>query len=364
MSAINIVPGPTGKSFPPPPDWNRAGWRIAQVANVVVTVTLIVSLVLWPATALRVMWNLLIPVLPASFLIAPQLWRGICPLATLNQWSSGLLGRRQLGGRLLIAANALGILLLVLMVPARRFLFNENGPVLAGTIAIVALAALILGALFDGRAGFCNAVCPILPVERFYGQHPLLTLDNRRCDRCSLCITKGCLDLAPAKSFAQAIGPAVGRHRWLTTTYGIFAGALPGFIIGYFTTSNVSWTAAPGVYLWVALCSAGSYVAATVVVRVLGLTGPVSLALLAALAVALYYWWAAPLIAGLLFVPPAGAFVARGAALALVAFWLVRAWPHLKANRSRVPGSSGPARETQVAKSEEQTPSGEQNKST
>ena len=204
-------------------------------------------------------------------------------------------------------------------------------------------------------------MCPILPVERFYGQHPLLTLDNRRCDRCSLCITKGCLDLAPAKSIFQAIGPAVGRHRWLTTTYGIFAGALPGFIIGYYTTSNVSWTAAPGVYLWVALCSAGSYVATTVVVRVLGLTGPVSLALLAALAVVLYYWWAAPLIAELLYVPPAGMFVA---ALALVAFWLVRAWPHLKANRSRVPSSSGPARETQVAKSEEQTPSGEQNRST
>lgn len=363
MSASDSVPVPTGSPFSPLRDWNRTGWRVARVAILVVTGTLIIGLVLWPAIALRVMWDLLIPLLPASFLIAPQLWRGICPLATLNQWSSGSFGRRQLSGRLLIAANTLGILLLVLLVPARRFLFNENGPALAVTIAIVAVAALILGALFNGRAGFCNAVCPILPVERFYGQHPLLKLDTRCCDKCTLCIPKGCLDLDPTKSIAQAIGPAVGRHRWLTTTYGIFGGALPGFIIGYYTTSNVPWTAASGVYLWVALCSAGSYLATTVMVRVLGLTGPVSLALLAASAVALYYWWAAPLIAESLYLPPLGGLVGRGAALALVAFWLMHTWPLLQAKRSEVFDCPRPARETHAAKSEERTPSGEHDSS-
>lgn len=361
MSATDSVAGRTGRPFPPPPDWSRAGWRIAQVANVVVTVTLILSLVLWSATALRVIWNLLIPMLPASFLIAPQLWRGICPLATLNQCSSGRLGRRQLGGRLLIAANALGILLLVLLVPARRFLFNENGPALAAAIAIVAVAALILGAFFDGRAGFCNAVCPILPVERLYGQHPLWNLNNRRCDRCTFCIPKACLDLHPAKSIAQAIRPMIGRHRWLTTTYGMFAATLPGFVIGYYTTGNVPWNAALAVYLWVALCSAGSYVVTTVVVRVLGLTGPVSLSLLAASAIVLYYWWAVPLIAEALDVPAAGVLAGRGAAFALVAYWLVRTWPHLRDNRGNGPDFSWPARETQVTRSGEQTHSGEQN---
>jgi hypothetical protein len=301
-----------------------------------VTVALLVALVAWPGVALRVLWDLLIPVLPASFLIAPQLWRGVCPLGTLNQWTGGSLGRRQLNGRLLTAANAVGILLLVLMVPARRFVFNENGPALAATIAAVAVLALTLGALFGGRAGFCNAVCPVLPVERLYGQYPLRGLDNRRCDRCTVCIPKGCLDLDPIRSFAHAIGREAGRHRWLTTTYGAFAAALPGFIVGYFTLGNVPWTAAAGVYLWVALCSAGSYLAATAVVRVFGLTRPVGLALLAASAVALYYWWAAPLIAGLLGVPPAGAVVGRAAALALVAVWLVRAWSRLRAERGTV----------------------------
>lgn len=324
----------TTRALFPPTDWNRALWRIAQAAGVATTVALVASLVLWPAIAQRVLWNLLIPVLPASFLIAPRLWRGVCPLATLNQCSSGLLGRRQLSGRWLTAANALGILLLAILVPARRFLFNENGPALAATIAIVAVSALVLGAFFDRRAGFCNAICPVLPVERFYGQYPLWKLRNRRCDKCSLCIPKGCIDVDPGKSIVQAIGPAVGGHRWLTTTYGVFAAALPGFIVGYYTTSNVPWTAALAVYFWIALCSAASYVATTIVVRVLGLTGPFSLALLAATAVVLYYWWAVPLIVESLGVPEAGVFVGRGMALALVAFWLVHTWPLLRPNRN------------------------------
>lgn len=301
-----------------------------------VTVALIVGLVAWPAIALSVLWDLLIPVLPASFLIAPQLWRGICPLATLNQCSSGLLGRRQLSGRLLVAANAAGILLLVLMVPARRFAFNENGPALAATIVAVAALALSLGALFGGRGGFCNAVCPVLPVERFYGQHPIWGLDNRRCDRCTVCVPKGCLDLDPPRSFSHAMGREVGRHRWLTTTYGAFAAAFPGFIVGYFTLDNVPLTAALDVYVWVVLCLAGSYLAAAAVVLTFGLGREVSLAILVAAAVGLYYWWAAPRVAGALGVPETGPVLLRSAMLALVAVWLVHAWPRLRSDRGKV----------------------------
>ena len=71
----------------------------------------------------------------------------------------------------------------------------------------------------------------------------------------------------------------------------------------------------------------------TVLVWSLGLTRPVSLAMLAASAVATYYWWAAPLISESLHVPVAWTFVGRGAALALVAFWMVRTWPYLQSDR-------------------------------
>jgi hypothetical protein len=336
MAASDMLSRPARMDLLPRWDWARMAWRTLRVANIAVVVVLILGLVFWPVIVLRILWNLLVPILPLSFLIAPQLWRGICPLATLNQWSGGLFARRQLHGRLLTAANTLGILLLVLLVPARRFVFNENGPALAATIVTVAFAALILGALFDRRAGFCNAVCPILPVERLYGQHPLLQVDNRRCDRCTLCIPRGCLEQDPAKSITQAIGTAISGHRWLTTSYGILTACLPGFIVGYYTTSNGPWSIAPGLYLWIALCSATSYLITTVAVRVLGLTGPASLALLAAVAILLYYWWAVPLIAETLQVPAAGVWIARGAAFAVVACWLAHAWPKLQGRLRKV----------------------------
>lgn len=308
----------------------QIGWRSARVAGLVATGVLLVGLVLRPQLALWVLWNLLIPILPATFVISPLLWRGVCPLATLNEWSSSLAGQRRLPDRLLAAANTLGIVLLILMVPARRFLFNENGPALAATIAVVAVLAVILGSLYDRRAGFCNAICPVLPVEKLYGQHPLLKLSNPRCDHCTACVPKGCLDVAPPKSFIQGIGRTQGQYGWLATTHGIFAAALPGFIVGYYSLDNVAWSAALAVYLRMGLCCLASYVATVVVVRLLGLSLSLSLALLAAASVTLYYFWAVPLIVAALNLLPACIPVLWAAVLVLVAGWLWRAWPHLQ----------------------------------
>jgi hypothetical protein len=48
---------------------------------------LLVGLVVESATTLSLLWNLVIPLVPASLLVAPQLWRNVCPLATLNMVS-------------------------------------------------------------------------------------------------------------------------------------------------------------------------------------------------------------------------------------------------------------------------------------
>ena len=63
---------------------SRAAWGAARLMALAATVILITALVVRPEVAQRVLWNVLIPLLPASFLITPALWRGICPLATLN----------------------------------------------------------------------------------------------------------------------------------------------------------------------------------------------------------------------------------------------------------------------------------------
>ena len=55
-----------------------------------------------------------------------------------------------------------GLVLFHLMVPARHFLFNQNGVALAITIVAVGGLALLLGSMFPVRSAFCNALCPVL----------------------------------------------------------------------------------------------------------------------------------------------------------------------------------------------------------
>lgn len=308
----------------------RAFWRTAQVLGLVVTVVLIVGFFVQPDLALSVLWNVMIPILPATFLITPALWRGLCPLATLNTVSNGLVSRRSIPARALPSVGAVGIVLLVVLVPARRFLFNEHGVALAVVVIAVAVAALALGAVFDLKAGFCNAICPVLPVEKLYGQHPFVRLPNPHCVPCTMCTPKGCLDLVPKKSALQAIGPAQRSTAWLKTAYGIFAAAFPGFVVGYFMTADSPLTAAPSIYLTVALWAGGSYLAVALIVWVSKVGAGVVLPVLAAAAVGLYYWFVAPTMAATLGVAVAGAWIIRSAALVLVGVWLWRALRRLR----------------------------------
>lgn len=318
----------------------RIAWRAVQGIGLIATLLLIIGLIVRPALALGILWNVLIPLLPASFLITPALWRGVCPLATLNMTTNGLAGRRRLPPAAVRAADLLGILLLALLVPARRFLFNENGPALAGTILAITAAALLLGAFLDAKAGFCNSFCPVLPVEKLYGQHPLLQVGNPRCAGCTLCVPKGCIDLGSTRAAVQALGRGCGSRRWLMTPFGIFAAALPGFVVGYFTTADTSLVFAGAVYQHIGIWACGSYLAVVLVVCGLRLPSPLTLALLAAAAVSLYYWFAAPLMATWLLMAGTGTALLRGGALALVAFWLCHAGVQA---RSRQAGRDRPA---------------------
>ncbi len=302
-------------------------WRTGQLLAVAATVVLVIGLFTLPGAALNVLWNITIPLLPATFLISPAIWRNVCPLATLNTLANGLAGRRALTGNVIQAAGLVGIVLLGILMPARRFLFNANGTALAVLIIAVALAALLLGTAYDLKAGFCNAVCPVLPVERLYSQRPLVTLSNPRCVPCTMCTTRGCIDLAPAKSIAQTLGRARRSHAWLTTGYGAFAAAFPGFVVGYYSIQDEPLAAAGSVYITIVAWAGGSYLLTQLVVRAWRVSAAMATLVLAAAAGGLYYWFAAPLIASALGISGVGTVAIRAAALTLVAFWLWRAVP-------------------------------------
>jgi len=302
----------------------RRGHGLAQLLGVGLTVVLLVGLVVSPTVTLHVLWDMVIPLLPAVFLLNPMLWRNVCPLATLNSFTGQRVASRPLDGRALRISWALGIALLLVMVPARRFLFNVDGPALAATIVAVAVLAVAGGLLYARRAGFCNAICPVLPVEKLYGQHPLVRLPSARCAACSLCTPSGCLDIAGDKTLMQTLGPARRSFRWLGTPFGFFSTAFPGFIIGYFTSVNGPLSTAPAVYLHVLAWSAASVVVLGSLLLALRVTARAALPLLGALAFGLYYWFGAPPLARAYGGGEMAGLVLRIAAGSLLVVWLIR----------------------------------------
>lgn len=299
-------------------------WSIGRWSALAAVLLLLVWLVLAPAGALRVLWYVAIPILPAVFFLNSAIWRGICPLATLNELGNHLGSQRAPSPRVFLALSVGGLLLFHLMVPARHFLFNQHGPVLAGTVAAVATLALLLGAMFTVRSAFCNALCPVLPVELLYGQAPLLRMDRGRCDSCTICTPKGCLDLAGTKALPQLLGTSRHTMRWLTTPHGVFFTALPGFIIGYNRVADGSLASAGLVYETTLGWSAVSFLLIAAAVRGFRLSSRLALALVAALAGVLYYWYAGPAIMRQF---ESEAWLAAGirtAGIGLVLVWLAR----------------------------------------
>ncbi len=300
-------------------------WKLAQFFGIVLTFVLLAGLIREPELSLKILWNAVIPLLPAVFLIQPEIWRNTCPLATLNVATGRRVGSRTISADAARRFGAVGILLLLLMVPARRFLFNTDGTALAITIIVVAVLAILLGFVFDMKAGFCNAICPVLPVERLYGQRPLFKAPNAHCAPCTLCTRKGCVDLVPLKSVEQTLGESAGAGRWLLTPYGAFAAAFPGFVIGYYTTTDTVLSAAGSVYAQVGLWMLGSYALIAVLALVLKIPGAVATIPIAGLSIGLYYWFAAPVVTDALSLAAWAPTVIRVAAFGLLAVWLWRA---------------------------------------
>jgi len=239
-------------------------------------------------------------------------------------WANGGSATRIPGTVGLMASQTLGIILLVGLVPARHFALNNQAMVLGGLTVLLAVAAVAGGRLFALRSGFCNAWCPILPVERLYGQSPLIDVASERCPTCTAC-TRGCIDISPTKSINQVLGRTRHSAAWLLTPFGAFAAGFPGLVVGYFMASDGPVATAPTVYAIVLGGAAVSLVLVALVVATFDLTPKRTIPILGAVAVGLYYWFAVSGLTETLGLPTGSQFVLRTAALVLVGTWLFRA---------------------------------------
>lgn len=333
-------------------------WTTIQWLGVLLSAVLVGAFIYYPAPTLSIFWNVVIPLLPATFLISPLIWRSVCPIATLNMVGNGQFGRRMLKAASIPRASLLGIGLFALMVPGRHFLFNESGTAMVAAILLVFLTALISGTFYHAKSGFCNTLCPVLPVEKLYGQHPLLEMKNPRCASCELCTPRGCIDLSPQKSIEKVISPAHRSTAWVRTPMGIFAMALPGFITAYFIATGPELADAPLVYLFIAGASLISVMLFSSLALLWRWQASRAFLILGALSISLYYGFVAPQMATALHLGTAGAWTIRIGAFALIGFWLWKAIRRTSREERAAPMRSRPIARTTPAMAARDTPAG------
>lgn len=305
-------------------------WHALRIVSVATVITLCIGLVAYPEVTLSVFWGLVIPFLPLLFFIAPGLWRNLCPVAALNQaprvfsFSRALKPPKWLGKY----GYLLGVSLYLTIVPTRKVLFNEEGLALALLILAVLMAAFIGGVVFKGKSGWCSSICPMLPVQRLYGQTPFITVRNTHCNPCLGC-TKNSYDYDPTVAYLTDL---YQKDRDVAKYRKGFAGALPGVILAFYMIPTPPAIPILEMYFQFALAilaSLGSFLLLDFFIKV---TRNKLTALYAASALNLFYWFNIPMLVNKLDEPSGVSEVewltwgTRMAIFALTAVWLVRTW--------------------------------------
>jgi hypothetical protein len=199
---------------------------------------LFISLWIKPTIGLNALWNVLIPVAPALFVFAPGFWRNICPLSSTSVFLQRfkLSSPKKLSPRWQDRLTLLSLLSLLMLVPLRHILLDNNGIATTMTLASLAFIAILMGLFFEMKSGWCATLCPVHPVEKLYGTTPLFSTLNTHCKTCVQCVLF-CSDSIPQ------VTPYTGEKRTLRKWTGtLTVGGFAGFIWGWFQVPNYTGT--------------------------------------------------------------------------------------------------------------------------
>ncbi len=279
----------------------RAVWTGLQIGLLLGGFALAGLLLMQPAAGIAVMWNIFIPAAPALVVLAPGLWRNICPMSTVSLLPKqfGLSRRRKMPERLAAWLGLASIVALYAIVPLRHVLLNTDGLATFVMLAVAAALAFGLGALYEGRSGWCTSLCPIHPVEKLYGSSPAVTPANARCATCELC-TVPCPDTTPSMT------PAVTRsNRLMELTGSLLIGSFWGFVFGWYQVPDYEGPVGAAeileTYLWPLAGAFVSFAIYNALETWFAEERParrVLQAVFAAGAVSTYYWFRIPMLVG------------------------------------------------------------------
>lgn len=213
------------------PAGQRRVWRAVQAVVWLLGLVLLVGLLGDSKVALHALWDVVVPIAPLLVVLAPGLWRNVCPLATtaLLPSKGGVSGTwrpsRNVQGWMALA----GVVLLYAIVPLRHVTMNTSGPATAAVLVGLLAVALAMAMLFDAKSGWCSGVCPVHPVERLYGSEPMLRVANAHCHECVRCV-------APCPDSVPGIDPLSrqGRDPRRQLAGSLLLGGFPGFVCAWF----------------------------------------------------------------------------------------------------------------------------------
>src|SRR4051812_4900093 len=285
--------------------------RLGSLAGGLVVAALLIAV---PKTGLFVMWRVVIPSLPLLFMVAPGLWRNLCPLAASNQQPRALSITKALTAPNWLKEYGYVIAFsgFALFIVLRKFGLDSNGVYSALLLLGAMTAAFTGGMFFKGKSGWCSTMCPLLPIQRIYGQTPLLMVANAHCQPCVGCV-KNCYDFNPRAAYLADLHDS---DNYWSGYRRFFVGAFPGLVLAFFEVPNTKNLAMLGE---MALYVAVSVAAFAVLNAFIKTSTHTITALFGATAFAIFYWFV-----GASYGPPALDWVLRAAAIALAATWFVR----------------------------------------
>ena len=267
-------------------------WQVARWGVWLGTLGLMAMMLAMPGRMLPVFWGLIVPAVPLLLVVAPGLWRQVCPMAFMNQaprafgWSLG----KTLPDRWQRASFGVAVAAFVTAVAMRAPWLNGSAGGVVAVLAGMMGFAFVGGLVFKGRSGWCGTFCPLGPIQRAYGHAPLAVVPNGYWPTCVGCQSH-CYDFSPRAAIFKDLDPADPRHaRWRQAFFGL----LPGLILGFFLQGPSpagGWLRYEAVLLGAAMLSLGSYA----VLRTTLPVGRYRLALVyAVVALVAFYWFAGP----------------------------------------------------------------------
>jgi NADPH-dependent 2,4-dienoyl-CoA reductase/sulfur reductase-like enzyme/ferredoxin len=298
---------------------STGAWQAIRVVTLLGAIGLAMALVIAPDDGLYVMWKVVIPILPFLWLVVPGLWRNICPLSASNQTP------RVLGLSKALTAPAwlkeygfvIAAGLFIAFVSLRKIGLDDSGPASALLLLGALTGGFIGGTLLKGKSGWCSSICPLLPIQRLYGQTPYKLVANSHCTPCVGC-TKSCYDFNPKVAFLADLNdpdPYWGGYRKL------FAAAFPGLVVAFFTLPEARGAdEIASLYGQLALYLGASIAIFFALDSLLKVSTHKLTTLFAAAGFSLFYWYASES-----WTEPA-MWAARAVAIALAAGWVLRTY--------------------------------------